>query len=125
MDRVSLSVERSLMNALGESRVRMDGCMKVFDRRLQRQAEAHFRNDVGRIGSDDMCPQQLSVLFSKEQLDEPIGLRCSLGFSKRLIGKLTRLIGNPLLLQIALRLTYRCNLRLSIGTAVERLYPVG
>ena len=114
MDRMALCVERSFMNALGESRMCVDGGMEVLNGGFKRKAETHLCNDVCCVSANDKGSQQLPMLFSKKKFDEALCLRCSLGFSKRLIRKFPCLVSNPFLLELTLRFSNGSNLRIAV-----------
>ena len=74
MDHLSEGVESRLGNGLRERRMRVDGKIDFFDRVLVLARNRQLVYQLGRVRTDDVGAQYLTVLRVADDLDEAFSL---------------------------------------------------
>ena len=69
-------------NAFGNGRVRVDRASEFVGGRLQLHRDAGFREEFGRVRSDDVDAQDFVVFFVGDNFDEAVGFAQDARFAR-------------------------------------------
>ena len=81
VDRVSERRAGGFVNGFGKGGMGVNRVFQFFAGGFESQSEAHFGDEFGGFGTDDMGAEQFSVFFAEEEFHKTLGFAGGLGLS--------------------------------------------
>jgi hypothetical protein len=119
MNRLAFARQGGFVDHLRKRRMRVDGRAQFVGRRFERDGQADFRDEFGRVRADDVRAEDFAVRLADDELHEALGIARRDRLAAGLVGELADLEFEALFLRLLFGHADAGDLRLAIGAAGE------